>query len=288
MAGETPGAQKYSNQRRRLTHLDERSTDKTYRGDVSALGTTPGSVLPRQPATQSRRRLSHLDDRNTDKTYRADPGSPTAQQLRWEQVKRAAPQHGAPKAAAQRPAATHYDSAMIRIMTVDDVRGAIDNVVAQLNNGADEVVVEVAEVKGLLARARTRLETKVTQEIITEDQARDVRFSKVSPDAAAQMPTRVQAIAHTAPAEEGPPPVEPITTDEGEDAAAFLDGLGAVQDNPLFAPPEDDDYDEIPPHAAEGPEAGDVETEAADAGAPAEAPEETAVRPRGRRKGRGT
>jgi hypothetical protein len=300
MAGETKNA-RLVGMKRHLRRDIPTGTDHIYRGSVSALGTVPGSVPPRPEPATPRRHLRRDAPTGTDHIYRAAESAPR-RAGGAETLRRFADAVAPAAAAPGRVTSPHGSSAahgIVRIMHPEDVARGIDCVVDQLNSGVQAVTVEVSSAeKALVRKARLMLATKVTREIITEDQARDVTFSAVAPAAPA----------------EGPPPVGvpevPAPVAREDDPAAFLGGEGvAATDDTLFGGPiaatateapaeetaapkeeeEDDDaYDTIAARpVAEAVDAGEPAAEAPDAGEPAAEAEETQPAPHGRKGRRG-
>lgn len=186
MAGETPGASR-ANKNRKRTRLDfpdlPKSADNKYyaSGQPSVINNTPadsrgGVNTPPQPIPTPEFRS---DERSADRKYygaqRPLRGNrPKKQSLR---PAAASTEAGAPATAPQHTMSPRA-LANLEIRLRHDVNPVMDEVVRRLQSGEQQVVVHVTEKQAM--RARTKLDSLVTRELITEDQYRDVRFSQLA------------------------------------------------------------------------------------------------------------
>lgn len=271
MAGETRGAGNHrdpNKPRRKAFQSDlTRSADQAYyrSGDKSVIskrskdGTTsqaPGtaSAKPRRKAVQS-----DLPQTSDQKYYAAPALAPTKQQLAararadaqagrrpaarqapgsvTQQAPRAAV---APARMAQAPVRAVGSTLTLRIRTKEEIHPIIDRVGELLNEGRDDIIVEVPKGE-LTRRARAKLDTLITREIITEDQGRDVRFSAYDADAAVADALAGQGTAVADPAFATLPPPAPaegtVNVDDGDSfldpSAVLTGGLDFEEDRPM-------------------------------------------------------
>lgn len=223
MAGETPGANKHHQKRRKLPWNDDRSTDKIYAsGNPSALGDYRStSDAQANGVTNPTQRA---DDRSADKYY-AVGGS----NRRKESAKAGTPRPklGPPPPrtapalkAAKAPKAPQLTNGGLIVNDASEVNGVLQDVIAKLQSGQSPLVLYVkAGDNNLLRRTRAALEMLVTREVITEEQYHDVRLSyEPGEKAKAEIAAEIGAPA--------PAPVAPISTDANEEADldAFLSG----------------------------------------------------------------
>ena len=201
MAGETNRAaeQRAAERRKRLSASIPQTTDnKYYRSkDRSVINNTAADTKGRagdtpQPIPTPKITLGDIVQ-SADKKYYSNstPQAPTKEQIEHA-VKKGirlpgqAPQLVAPgtKKPAKGGAARNVGGTpVVRVRTVEEIHPLIEHVAELLRGGHDAVVVEVP--KGdLTRRVRAKLDTLVTREVITEDQARDVRFTSYDPNAA--------------------------------------------------------------------------------------------------------
>lgn len=235
MAGETPRAHNLGKKKKKLNWQDDRSTDKYYgSGNPSAIQHTHGDTVgrPGDPPKPVPVNPARVDERNADKKYYANPpAAPTVQQ-RAKSGQLPMP-GGAPlpvNVPRQRlPSPSPINK--IVIGSVDEVNAKMEQL-CDILSGDNQVVVEVPN-SDLLRRVRAKLDTMVTRELLTEDLARDVRFSKV--EAAAATP----AIDLSKP----PEPAASVSVDERDgdflDPAAVLSGAVSVDEPVVDTTPTD-------------------------------------------------
>lgn len=301
MAGETKGAQAS----RKQVHRPN-ATDKVYAsGDVSALhGSSADSTIRKQPAPAL---VGRIGDTSTDQYYANNGGKKPAAVKGVPAVK--------PKTAKAK-AKDYY-----LVSSKDGIAEVVDNVVNDLCGGRNNVKVAIAGRDfSLMKRFRAALDIKVTNEVITEDQARDVQVAydtAVSPALAEISQTLTTLNAILAP----PVPTETkaVLADVTVDPEAFLAGdveneldkeidVSAVQDvtidpddtaeeaAPLSEPrdtptvntDDDDEGDPITPVVPLPPVETVTEpvTEVPAEDATEEAPKEATAKPRSRKGGR--
>jgi len=234
MAGETNRAaeQRAADRRKRLSASIPQTADNKYykSGDVSVINNTAADTKGRagdapQPIPTPNIKLNDLVQSADRKYYTAQKQAPTKQQIEAaakKGIKLDVPANAPKLGRAVQKSTTLARQAQarfptVRIRTVEEVGPLLDHVAELLNGNAEAVVIEVP--KGdLTRRARAKLDTLVTREVITEDQARDVKFSAYDPNAAAPA---------TAPAPEPPPePRGEVKVDEEDflDPGALLTG----------------------------------------------------------------
>lgn len=237
MAGETNKAaeQRAAERRKRLSASIPQTADNKYykSGDRSVINNTAADTKGRAgdaPQPIPTPKIKHSDIvQSADKKYYSNstPQAPTKEQIEQaarKGIKLAVP-GGVPviktgravgkstSLAAKGPVASNIGGTPhIRIRTVEEVHPLMEHVAELLNGGHEAIVVEVP--KGdLTRRVRAKLDSLVTREIVTEDQARDVRFSSYDPNAA---PLPAQA-----PVQPPPEPKGEVNVDDDE--SGFLD-----------------------------------------------------------------
>lgn len=239
MAGETPDASRIGKQRqqkktgRRLTHLDEKKTDKYYAsGQKSVINNSPSDSRGGVNAVPQANNVGFgpLDERSADKKYYKERQLPSQKPVARHLAKAMAAQQSPMQAQA-------VSQLMIRVGL--DVNPVMDEVVRRLQNGETNVIVGVAQ--ALVRRARTKLETLVTRELITEDQGRDVQFSKL----VGELETPAVDLSQ-------PPaiPTETVETESNEsdvDIDSILSGETTLDDGPSTAPQDylEDTVDDV-------------------------------------------
>jgi hypothetical protein len=234
MAGETPRANKAQQQRRKLSYNDDRSTGKYYAsGNPSVVNNTPADTNGR-PGEQPQAHANNTakqDERSADKKYYANPvpPAPTAQQAaRARQTPGKAPLPANRQQQPRQKQQPQYAGVpgVYTIREVAHIAPVMRLLPSALTGSA--IVIEVPDDKPeVLRRARAALDMLVTREEITEDQARDVRFSKRS---------FVVKEAAAAPAIDFSKPPEPrgdaVQEDDSLlDPLAVLNGTQSVEEN---------------------------------------------------------
>lgn len=236
MAGETPDASRIGKQRakktgKRLTHLDEKKTDKYYAsGNPSVINNSPADTRGNAAAKPQANNVGFgaLDERSADKKYYKER-TPSGQ--------KPVARHLAKALQAQPLARTTQAVSELTIRGGVDVNPVMDEVVRRLQNGDTNIVVAVSAVA--MRRTRAKLDTLVTRSLITEEQSRDVRFSRLS-DVESETPAV-------------PMPTETVDADKVDAELAIddiLSGDVTLDEGPSTEPQDthevEDDVDEAP------------------------------------------
>ncbi len=251
MAGETPGASRAGKQRTRLKFGDDKGTGKYYASNQPSvinntqadsrgrIGSKPQPIATPQPK---------LDERSADKKYYASPSAPKGTRPPQRRLL------GAPVELAQE---TQDNVAALKIERDSEVNPVMDEVVRRLSGGEAKVIVTVAE-GSPSRRARTKLDSLVTRQILTEEQARDVTFSKLP---VKERPPKAERLANMAmeqsietllAAPPTPTATKSLDDDEPLDIDSILSGDGASLEDVVDTTPqnvaeavvEDDEGDE--------------------------------------------
>ncbi len=252
MAGETPDASRVGKQRakktgKRLTHLDEKKTDKYYAsGNPSVINNSPADTRGNAAAKPQANNVGFgaLDERSADKKYYKE---------RTLSGPKPVARHLAKALQAQPSARTTQAVSELTVRSGVDVNPVMDEVVRRLQNGDTNIIVTVSAAS--MRRARAKLDTLVTRELITEEQSRDVRFSRLADV-------------------EAPPPPVPTETVDADKADAdlaiddILSGDVTLDEGPSTVPQDMhevddvDDVDEVPTsQPITAPEVSDDETQ---------------------------
>lgn len=171
MAGETPGASNAGKKRKRLNFGDDKSTGKYYASAnpsaiTNSIGDSRGRIGSKpQPIPTPNPKL---DERSADKKYYASPTAPKGKPPERRQL-------GAP---VEQTPAIQERLASLTITRDSEVNQVMDEAVRRLHDSNEKVVVTVAD-GSPLRRAMTKRDSLVTRQLITEDQARDIVFSKL-------------------------------------------------------------------------------------------------------------
>lgn len=284
MAGETPNASRVGKQqqRKRLQFGDDKSTGKYYASKTpSVINNTPAdsrgniNAVPQPIPTPNPK----FDERSADKKYYAAAQPPKVPKLRTlgEQATPAETRRAAREAVKVAPAGVSKEAlAALTIRRDSEVNAVIEEAARRIQTNPDQILIVTVASGSPLRRARAKLDSLVTRELLTEDLARDIRFSALKEEAPK---SAIAELLSSPPMPAATVVLAPNAVDNDDcDIAGIMSGAVAddevIDTSPLtpveaIVPDEDDDTDE---YVAPGTEPEPAAAPEADPLAPSEAP----------------